>query len=67
MKQILIMSTILILALVTLRAVFGQRMSMRLRYGLWLLAAIRLMLPFEIGHSAISAANALISINFKRV
>ena len=59
MSNILIMSTILILAVIVLRAAFGKRMSMRLRYALWLPVAVRLLLPFQVGHSAISAENVI--------
>lgn len=57
MSRILLVSTVLILVIVVLRAVLGKWMSQRLRYALWLLVAIRLLLPFQLGHCAMSIEN----------
>lgn len=59
MSNILLMSAVLVFLVVILRAMFGKRMSMRLRYALWLPVAIRLLLPIQIGQSAISVANLI--------
>lgn len=50
-------STVLILAVLLVRAVLGRKMGARLRYGLWLLVLVRLLLPFTVGHSTASPAN----------
>ena len=54
--------SILILAVIGTRAVFKDKISQRLRYVLWGLVLIRLLIPVSIGHSAISAANLSASI-----
>ena len=54
--------SILILAVIGTRAVFKDKISQRLRYVLWGLVLIRLLIPVCIGHSAISAANLSASI-----
>ena len=50
-------STALILAVLLVRAALGRRTGARLRYGLWLLVLLRLLLPVSFGHSAASPAN----------
>lgn len=57
MIEILISSSILILVLALLRKVLRGRVSFRLQYALWLLVALRLLLPFQIGHSAYSVTS----------
>lgn len=57
MTQILISSSILILVLALLRKVLRGKVSFRLQYALWLLVALRLLLPFQIGHSAYSVTS----------
>ena len=54
MKNILITSSILILALILLRHLLRGRISLRLQYALWLLAAVRLLVPLELGQSGFS-------------
>lgn len=53
MKEILITSTVLILCILLIRRVFRGKISSRLQYALWLLAALRLMIPasaeFDLG------------------
>lgn len=61
MSQSLLYGTVLIFAVVLLRALFGKWLGQRLRYALWLLVAIRLLLPFQIGHSALSMENLFVS------
>lgn len=41
-------SSLLILAVLALRAALGTRISARLRYGLWLLPALRLCIPVSV-------------------
>lgn len=53
MKEILITSTVLILCVLLIRRVFRGKISSRLQYALWLLVALRLMIPvsaeFDLG------------------
>lgn len=51
MKEILISSSVLILALVLLRSLLRGKVSRRLQYGLWLLVALRLLIPVSFGQS----------------
>ena len=62
MKEILITSSVLILVLLLLRVVFAKRVSRRLIYGAWLLVALRLLIPVQIGQvnfSLLTAAQPL--------
>lgn len=54
MKEILITSSFLILALVFLRHVFARKVSRRLIYATWLLVALRLLIPVQIGQTDLS-------------
>lgn len=54
MIRILISSSVLILVILLLRLLLGNRISYRLRYGLWLLVAIRLLIPLDIPVSTFS-------------
>ena len=47
MKEILITSTVLILCVLLIRRVFREKISSRLQYALWLLVAIRLIVPIS--------------------
>lgn len=55
--EMLLGGSALILAVFALRAVLGRRMGARLRYALWLLVLLRLLLPVHLGQSAASPAN----------
>ena len=57
MREILLTSSVLILVLAALRRLLRGRISLRLQYALWLLAAVRLLVPVPIGHSALSLLN----------
>ena len=57
MKEVLLTSSVLILVLAALRRLLRGRISLRLQYALWLLVALRLLVPVSIGHSAISLLN----------
>ena len=48
------LSSLLILAVLALRALIGGHISQRARYGLWLLVAFRLLIPFQVGSSELS-------------
>lgn len=56
MTQILISSSLLILVVIALRFLLGKKISHRLRYALWLLVALRLLIPVQLGHSQYSVA-----------
>lgn len=50
-------ATALTAVVLVIRGLLGQKMGARLRYGLWLLVLLQLLLPFTVGHSAVSPAN----------
>ena len=59
MKEILLTSSALILALLVLRQVFRNRISRRAQYALWLLVLVRLLIPVSLpgaGFSLLTAA-----------
>lgn len=55
MKSVLITSSILILLLAALRPLLRGRIDPRLQYALWLIIALRLLVPVELATSAYSA------------
>ncbi len=50
MKEILITSSVLILAVIALRFLFQSKVSRRLIYCAWLLVALRLLVPVQLGN-----------------
>lgn len=48
MKEIIITSSVLILGILLIRRIFRGKVSSRLLYALWLLAALRLALPVSV-------------------
>ena len=59
MKEILLTSSVLILALLALRQLFRRTISRRMQYALWLLVLVRLLVPVNVGtlaHNVLSAA-----------
>ena len=58
MTEVLVSSTVLILALAALRFLLRGRIDPRLQYALWLLAALRLLLPVPLVSSPVSVMNA---------
>jgi beta-lactamase regulating signal transducer with metallopeptidase domain len=59
MKEILLTSSVLILALLALRRLFRRTISRRMQYALWLLVLMRLLVPLNVGtlaHNVLSAA-----------
>ncbi len=58
MLEIMISSSVLILVLAILRLVLRGNISARLQYALWLLVAIRLLVPVSFFHSPVSVAEA---------
>ena len=59
MLEILISSTVLILALAALRFLLRGKINPRLQSALWLLAALRLLLPVSLVKSPVSVMNAV--------
>lgn len=59
MLEILISSTVLILALTAFRFLLRGKINPRLQYALWLLAALRLLLPVSLVRSPVSVMNAV--------
>ena len=57
MIQWIVTSCVLILAVLGLRFVLKGRISLGLQYALWLLVAVRLLVPLTFGESNLSAAN----------
>lgn len=57
MKEIVLTSSILILVLIGLRALFRNKVSRRLIYGMWLLVALRLLIPVQFGSFQFSILN----------
>ena len=58
MTEVLVSSTVLILALAALRLLLRGKIDPRLQYALWLLAALRLLLPVPLVSSPVSVMNA---------
>ena len=59
MKEILLTSSVLILALLALRRLFRRTISRRMQYALWALVLVRLLVPLNVGtlaHNVLSAA-----------
>ena len=59
MKEVLITSSVLILALLALRGIFRKTISRRVQYALWGLVALRLLLPVNlpaVQYSVLTAA-----------
>lgn len=54
MKGVIISSSVLILTVILLRHLLSGKISLKLRYMMWLLVAIRLLIPFEMGQSSFS-------------
>lgn len=63
MKEILLTSSALILALLILRRIFRNRISRRAQYALWLLVLVRLLVPVSlpgVGFSLLTAAEPVV-------
>lgn len=57
MKEILLTSSVLILALTVLRRFFGKHVSKRFQYGLWALVLLRLLIPVQFGSLSFSVTS----------
>ena len=70
MKEILLTSSALILALLTLRQLFRRTVSRRMQYALWLLVLVRLLVPVNVGtlaHNVLSAAEPVQAVVEERL
>ncbi len=61
MTQWIISSSLLIAAVLFIRAIAGDRLSARLRYALWGLVLLRLLIPGSIGESDLSVRNWMLN------
>ena len=57
--EVLVTSSVLIIGILALRKLTMGYISMRLRYALWLLVAVRLLMPVSVGTSPVSVMNLL--------
>lgn len=57
MGEVLVSATLLILVVMVLRRLSGGRIGMRFRYALWLMVALRLIVPVSFGSSPFSILN----------
>lgn len=57
MTETVITSSVLILIVILLRTVFRGKINNRVRYGLWLIVAVRLIMPFSLAESSVSIMN----------
>lgn len=57
MKEILLTSSVLILALAALRQVLGKHVSKRFQYALWGLVLLRLLIPVQFGSLSFSVTS----------
>ena len=70
MKEILLTSSVLILALLALRRLFRRTISRRMQYTLWALVLVRLLVPLNVGtlaHNVLSAAEPVQTAVEKRL
>lgn len=58
MIEAVISSSVLIAIIILIRIVFKGKIKSSVRYFLWLIAAVRLMIPFELVQSPVSVMNA---------
>lgn len=66
MKELLITSSVLICVILLLRRVLRGRISLRLQYALWLLVAVRLLVPVSLFSSPVSVMNAVEAVGSAR-
>lgn len=57
MTETVITSSVLILVVILLRTVFKGKIKNRVRYALWLIVAVRLLMPFSLIESSVSVMN----------
>lgn len=59
MRDVILASSVLILAILAVRTIVKGKVSAKLQYALWLLVAFRLMIPGTLGSSSISVLHLL--------
>lgn len=59
MVEVLVTSSVMILGILCLRKLTMGKISMKIRYALWLLVAVRLLLPVSVAASPFSVMNLL--------
>ncbi len=59
MSEWVMTSSILILLIIGIRACFGNKIALRARYALWLVVALRLLVPLSFSESSFSVLNFL--------
>ena len=59
MAEWILTSSVLIVTVAALRCLLRGRISLRLQYALWAVVLLRLLLPFQLGHSSFSVLNAV--------
>ena len=62
MTETVISSSVLIFVVILLRTVFKGKIKNRVRYALWLVVAVRLLMPFSLIESSVSVMNFFDSI-----
>ena len=63
MVEVIITSSVLILVIIALRFILRGKISLRLQYALWVLVAIRLLVPFSLFSSPVSVMNVVPDIS----
>ena len=63
MINIIVTSSVLILIIITLRFLLRGKISLRLQYALWVLVALRLLVPFSLSAGSISVMNIVPDLN----
>lgn len=59
MIEWIVSSCVLILLVMIIRQLFKKRLNLKVRYALWLVVAVRLLLPFSFAESSVSVLNLL--------
>ena len=59
MSEWVISASVLIVFVIAIRYFFRDRITMRVRYALWLLVAVRLLVPLSFAESGLSVLNYL--------
>lgn len=67
MIDMIVSGTILICAILVLRRLTYRKISMRMRYTLWLVVAVRMILPVSLGSSSFSIMNMVQGISQRYV
>ena len=62
MREILITSSVLIVIIALLRTLLKGKISLRLQYALWLLVALRLLVPVSLVQSPVSVMNMVATV-----